>query len=773
MRILQRMPAWCWLLIAWVTCRPGATAQGVPTLARIEASLPQSNGRVLAAERETLTLYAIHDGSDATFQWRRNGVVIAAGSRDSLSWNEVVAADAGTYTVVVTAGGKSITSPGLALEVVAGLVIAPGSPRSVRTGTPVSWTVSYAGAGTLNQISWWHDGSPVPGATQATLSIPKVSFDDAGHYSVRALHPLLGRMVSSPTLELQVYADLSPARIMVQPQDQGGRPGGTAVFSVGVVGTPPFQYQWQKEGVDLSGATNFHLALRTLASGNAGTYRCRVKGLVGAEVISTSASLTVSAAPPANAVADSLVSSARAALALRKSSAVSAATVTLATALGIQPTHEQGLVLHSLARLMDRANTAEFNRFLDRVGFDPVGRDLFHWSSHLPRDADDRLIAPVGVNASEIPRFARTNLVSEMDEAIKSLMQVRRSDFVLPLTASETGSSAVAVDSGDLAWFRSLLHLAGYLVRTLNAWNLSSRLTDLSDLDLSGSLDVETLLRTHPDLLTLDSAEQVAAARKSLEAAVDAYVQGAALVRTRAQGENHLFNVDPPQLDDEAHFRQFLLDLKASLGEVVTLNEHPEYQFSLARLVDTQAGPRSFLPAFSTNAPDPSSWPAESFASAVRSQGAPQIVFQPVARSPYVVGVHAIGQAPLRYQWYRNGVAVPGATNALLEINSALGAGPVTMEVGVANALGSARSRPVTLTVVGDRLLWGASVSPEKLVGLSLKGAGGTRLRIETSVDCRTWTPVLTNELPASGTLMFLPFQAGQPRQFYRAVAGP
>jgi glucose/arabinose dehydrogenase len=68
--------------------------------------------------------------------------------------------------------------------------------------------------------------------------------------------------------------------------------GGTATFNVGVTGTPPFAYQWQKDGVDIPGATEETYTIPSVAVKNAGQFRVKITNVKGS-VTSTAATLTV------------------------------------------------------------------------------------------------------------------------------------------------------------------------------------------------------------------------------------------------------------------------------------------------------------------------------------------------------------------------------------------------------------------------------------------------------------------------------------------------
>lgn len=68
--------------------------------------------------------------------------------------------------------------------------------------------------------------------------------------------------------------------------------GESAALTVSATGTAPFQYQWQKNEVDISGANQSSLAINNAQLTDAGNYRVRVTNIAG-QMISNTAVLTV------------------------------------------------------------------------------------------------------------------------------------------------------------------------------------------------------------------------------------------------------------------------------------------------------------------------------------------------------------------------------------------------------------------------------------------------------------------------------------------------
>lgn len=78
--------------------------------------------------------------------------------------------------------------------------------------------------------------------------------------------------------------------IMSQPPGQSQVQGLNASISVGVLGTPPFSYQWQFNGTNIPGATNFTLIVTNVQAANLGNYGVVVTNIAGS-IISSNAPL--------------------------------------------------------------------------------------------------------------------------------------------------------------------------------------------------------------------------------------------------------------------------------------------------------------------------------------------------------------------------------------------------------------------------------------------------------------------------------------------------
>jgi hypothetical protein len=106
---------------------------------------------------------------------------------------------------------------------------------------------------------------------------------------------------SAPTLVIDFTAGTGPVNvaptITSQPVNQTVAAGSSATLTVTATGTPAPTYQWRRDNVAISGATNATLALGNVTAANAGSYTVVVTNAAGS-VTSNAATVTVTTTPP-------------------------------------------------------------------------------------------------------------------------------------------------------------------------------------------------------------------------------------------------------------------------------------------------------------------------------------------------------------------------------------------------------------------------------------------------------------------------------------------
>ncbi|MBL8880431.1 MAG: immunoglobulin domain-containing protein [Phycisphaerales bacterium] len=228
-----------------------------------------------------------------TLQWHRDGAPIPGATSSTFTLTPVVPTDAGTYDCVASNTCGSSTSQGAVLTVVAEPPTVSQHPmnQQVCIGQAVSMSVVASGQGVV-AYQWRHDGTPIAGATTATLMIASPSANDSGIYDCMVSNEC--GFTASNTAVLTVM-NSSPS-IATPPSSQSACIGNPVALTLTAAGTPPLSYQWRHESVPINGATNNNFVIPAAAPADAGSYDCVVTNDCGS-VTSSPATLTVLAPP--------------------------------------------------------------------------------------------------------------------------------------------------------------------------------------------------------------------------------------------------------------------------------------------------------------------------------------------------------------------------------------------------------------------------------------------------------------------------------------------
>jgi alpha-tubulin suppressor-like RCC1 family protein len=226
-----------------------------------------------------------------------NVVEIAAGFAHSVTLKQ-------DGTVVAwggTVAGEAVPPEGLAhlSQVAAGagftLAITPGpavlrQPENVLLvpGSTVAFRAVVAGDASL-ALQWQRDGVDIPGATNATLSLRDVQYDQFGDYRLHLVD-------ASGAVFSQVAQLIAPPAILSQPESAQVYYGTNVTFRVTATGTQPLSYQWYFDDSPITAATNSSLIRSNLTYRLGGGYHVVVSNAAGA-VTSSVARLTLYSQP--------------------------------------------------------------------------------------------------------------------------------------------------------------------------------------------------------------------------------------------------------------------------------------------------------------------------------------------------------------------------------------------------------------------------------------------------------------------------------------------
>lgn len=640
-----------------------------------------------------------------SFALRADGTVIAWGKGFNGSTN--VPADLRNATSI--AAGEDF---GVALVNVGPPVFRPfATSVSGHVGGRVVLGTAVGGTQPLT-LQWFHEGTPIAGATNRFLVLSELDQLSEGSYSLMATNGVgqINSLVINLAVAAVPFIVTTPAIAQIPPW----RP---FELSVTVQGTGPLGYQWRRNGTNLTNSARFQgvdkptLQVNTAEFGDAGNY----------DVVVTNAFGSVTGLVARVAVTPVLVWGDGFAGQL-------GVPFEATNIVGISAGGDHCLARTAAGRILAWGDNTFSQNIVPFDATNIVAMD--DGPRHCLGVRGDGTVVAWGDNSAlqcEIPLSA-TNVISVAAGDFFSLA-LRSNSTAFSWKSTQHGysneSNIVAIDADGGAGF--LLRSDGRVIPTSG---YPSDETNLVAIDSSWNRRLG--IRTNGTILDSYYPSEVPAAATNIISVKAGWDHGLAL---RTDGEVFAWG--------ENYIGQTQIPLHAV--KVIAIDAGATHSIALVEV--------------STNI------------SILR-----QPVSEAVALDSMVtLNVFASGQGPLHYQWQKDGTNIPGATNATYIISSAQSADAGDYNAWVSNSVESVSSNVATLSVGDDQatpslsppLLSGNDFTlrwntlPDHIYKLQFKAA----------LTIGEWTDVSTNA--GTGTVISVTVPVSGAEGYYRVVAEP
>ncbi len=302
--------------------------------------------------------------------------------------------------------------------------------------------------------------------------------------------------------------------------------------------------------------------------------------------------------------ANDYVARGRAFLQQQTMAGIAAATQQFQLALGVDPAHPEASVLLAVGKLTLLEPEPAFAQALSAIGL--VDSDLYARKYRIAKDLDGKLVVPLESHTQKGLEYLQTILLPELQHLKLLLAAASQPSFLMSLSDSETSSSYVVLDAGDISIIMASVYGLEAMIRLLQTYDAGFSVAEVVTAANEGKLEVEALVDSFSNLLTQTSDDQRGAFKAALKAAASHYLAASTHVRTvrssGAAGQHHLFRLATDFLTEEETLRGYVQKGVDSLdGPVNVVVDGNNETVDLSSLFSSSHSLRDQLPRFHGN----------------------------------------------------------------------------------------------------------------------------------------------------------------------------
>lgn len=254
----------------------------------------QPSARTLCNGSAALFSVATSQGTNLSYTWRRNGINIANSNNDTLIINSASFADTVDYSVSISNGCINIVSNDAKLSIIGVNITSQPANTFNCAGEPISLNVAATGRGTLT-YQWRRNNINIPGANSATYNIVSLTPTDTGNYTVVITDSCNLPITSSSA---RVFISNGPQISSISSATQVCA-GQSTTINVSASGNGTLTYQWRLNGVAISGANASSYTINNASSALMGNYSVLINDNCG-QTISNNINVSLNIITPPN-----------------------------------------------------------------------------------------------------------------------------------------------------------------------------------------------------------------------------------------------------------------------------------------------------------------------------------------------------------------------------------------------------------------------------------------------------------------------------------------